>query len=145
VTIQYCESFLLEQLQAVHDFSSDAIKLALFDSNASFSRSTTAYSTSNELVGGGYTAGGQSLTLASGYPKIETTASGGIMAAVRFEIPAATWTFTDVLRPAWALMYNASQSDKAILSIRLGSRAAVGPYSITFPLSINPIIHISAP
>lgn len=141
MTIRHCESFLLEQLQGVHDFSSDTIKLALFDDNASFSRDTTAYTTTNELASGsGYTTGGATLVPASGYPKIENGS-----AAVRFTIPAATWTLATPHTIAWALMYNASKSDRAIMSIAFGTRTAVGPFSITFPLSINPIIRASAP
>jgi len=141
LTIQYCQSFLLEQLTGVHDLSSDTIKLALFDANAHFDQDTTAYGTTNELSsGGGYTTGGASLTLASGYPKIE-----GNYAAVRFGTPAATWTFTSIKNPTWALMYNSSQSDKAILSIYFGNRSAFGDFSITFPLSLDPIITARAP
>jgi len=141
VTIQYCQSFLLEQLTGVHDFSSDTFKLALFDANAHFDQDTTAYSTSNEIANGtGYTTGGATLALASGYPKIE-----GNYAAVRFGTPAASWTFTSIKNPTWALLYNTTASNKAILSIYFGNRSAFGDFSITFPLSLDPIITARAP
>ena len=141
MTIQYCQSFLLEQLTGTHDFSSDTIKLALFDVNASFDQDTTTYSTANELANGtGYTTGGATMALASGYPKIENG-----FGAVRFATPAATWTFTSIKNPTWALMYNASKSNRAIMSIFFSNRSAFGDFSITFPLSLDPIITAKAP
>ena len=56
-----CTSFKQELLQAKHDFtngSGDTFKLALYDNSASFNAATTAYTTSNEVSGTGYSAGG---------------------------------------------------------------------------------------
>lgn len=140
MSIYYCQSFLLDSVSAVHDFATDTIKLALFDSNAAFSSATTAYSVTNEVpTGSGYTAGGVTLSLVSTYPKIEDSA-----AAVRFQ--PATWTFTANRTLKWALMYNASKSNKAILCIDLGTERAYRlEFSIEFPLSTNPIVRLVAP
>ena len=54
-------SFKQELLQAKHDFtnsSGDTYKLAMYTNSASFDASTTAYTTSNEISGTGYSAGG---------------------------------------------------------------------------------------
>lgn len=138
--IQYCKSFLLEQLQGVHDFSSDTIKIALFDGSASFDDDTTAYSTSNEISDSGYTAGGATLALSTGYPQIE---SG--MGAVRFDAPS--WTLAGSVAVRWALIYNATESNKAILSIDLFGQAKTlsGPLTVTFPTNMAPIINNRAP
>ncbi len=60
-----CTSFKQELLTGSHDFTNgnDVFKLALYDNNASFNASTTAYTTSNEVsASGSYSAGGGTLT-----------------------------------------------------------------------------------
>ena len=61
-----CTSFKQELLTGSHNFtnsSGDTFKLALYDNNASFDASTTAYTTSNEVGNSGsYSAGGGALT-----------------------------------------------------------------------------------
>jgi hypothetical protein len=58
ITQAMCTSFKSEILQEGHQLATDTIKLALFTSSASLGAGTTAYSTSNEVSGTGYTAGG---------------------------------------------------------------------------------------
>lgn len=60
-----CTSFKKELLFGVHDFdasSGDTFKLAMYTNSASFTAATTAYTTSNEVSGSGYSAGGGALT-----------------------------------------------------------------------------------
>ena len=64
-------SFKAEMLQAIHDLSTDTLKLALFTSGADLTPATTAYSATNEVVASGYTAGGVP-TLEGVREKIET-------------------------------------------------------------------------
>ena len=59
-----CDSFKKELLQGKHDFdtSSDTYKLAMFTNSATLGKSTTNYTTSNEVTSpSGYTAGGKAL------------------------------------------------------------------------------------
>ena len=59
-----CDSFKKELLQGKHDFdtSSDTYKLAMYTSSATLGKSTTNYTTSNEVSSpSGYTAGGKAL------------------------------------------------------------------------------------
>ena len=51
--------------------SGDTIKLALYTSSATLNATTTAYTTSNEVSGTGYTAGGT--TLSSQSVTLDTT------------------------------------------------------------------------
>ena len=44
------------------DFAVDTIKIALYTNSATLDASTTAYTTTGEVVGTGYTAGGNTLT-----------------------------------------------------------------------------------
>ena len=68
ITSAVCNSFKTEVLQALHNFtasSGNSFKLALYTSSATLNKSTTAYSTSNEITnssGSAYTAGGKALT-----------------------------------------------------------------------------------
>ena len=61
-----CTSFKKELLEGVHNFKNSGgstFKLAMYTNSASFTAATTAYTTSNEVSGTGYSAGGGSLTM----------------------------------------------------------------------------------
>ena len=68
ITQAMCTSFKQELLEGKHDFrtSGHTFNIALFTSSATLGASTTDYSTTNEVSGTGYTAGGQALTTAGG-------------------------------------------------------------------------------
>ena len=60
-----CTSFKKELMEAKHNFLNSGgndFKLALYTSSASLGAGTTAYTTSNEVSGTGYSAKGSSLT-----------------------------------------------------------------------------------
>ena len=59
-----CTSFKQELLIGAHNFTNGAhtFKLAMYTNSASFTAATTAYTTSNEISGTGYSAGGGTLT-----------------------------------------------------------------------------------
>jgi hypothetical protein len=68
VTQTLCTSFKIALLDGEMDFSGDtsqAFKIALYTSSATLDATTTAYSTNNEVSGTGYTAGGNTLTIAA--------------------------------------------------------------------------------
>ena len=50
-------------LDGSFDFGSDTFYIALYTANAVLNEATTAYTTSGEVSGTGYTAGGQALTV----------------------------------------------------------------------------------
>jgi len=76
----------------------------------------------------------------STYPKIEQG-----QGAVRFVTPVE-WTFDNGKLIKWALLYNASKSNKTILSVELSKEvSAIGPFRLNFPLSAAPIINHRAP
>ena len=78
-----CTSFKKELLEGVHNFKNSGgstFNLALYTSSASLDASTTAYTTSNEVSGTGYTAKGGALIFndtASGDPAVAVLAFGG--------------------------------------------------------------------
>ena len=77
ITAATCTSFKQELFKGIHNFdqggSPDTYKLALYSSSAALGASTTAYTTSGEVSGSNYTAGGATLTLKSGTPTTDGT------------------------------------------------------------------------
>ena len=68
ITQAMCTSFKVALLNGEIDFSGDTsqtVKIALFTSSATLSAATTAYSTTNEVTGTNYVAGGNTLTIAA--------------------------------------------------------------------------------
>lgn len=110
ITAGLTTSFKYQLLLGQHDLSVDTIKIALYTVDASLGPSTTAYTTTNEVTGTGYTAGGVTAT------NVTVVSSNGV-AFVSFDNP--TWagvTFTT----QGALIYNASKSNKSIGLINFG-------------------------
>jgi hypothetical protein len=112
-------------LDEVHDLVADTIKIALFTSSASLGATTTAYSTSNEVSGSGYSAGGETLTN-------RVVATSGTTAY--FDADDPTWTSASFTARG-ALVYNSSASDKAIAVLDFGGDFTVssGTFKIVFP------------
>jgi hypothetical protein len=127
ITQAMCTSFKQELLTGTHNFTTgqDTIKLALYTSSASLDASTTAYSTSNEASGTGYSAGGNTLTNI-------TPTTGGTTAFTDFNDTDFT---SSSITARGALIYNSSQSDKAICVLDFGSdkTSSNGTFSIVFP------------
>ena len=118
-----CTSFKAELYQGVHNLLTDNIYIALYTGNASLDYATTAYSSANEVVATGYTAGGQKLLN-------PTVNSSGYTAYVSFSNPS----WTAALTARCALIYNASKSNKAIAVLDFGSdKTSTTTFSITLP------------
>ncbi len=130
-------SFKVEILNGVHAFGSavirataapDVFKLALYTSSATLGAATTAYTTSDEVSSSGtnYTAGGLTLTIS------QVPTSTGTTAFLDFDdltFPSATLTARG------ALIYNATQSNKAVAVLDFGSdkTSTAGNFTIQFP------------
>ena len=54
-----CNSFKSGLIDGDFDFDTDTFKIALYTNSASLNAETAAYTTSGEVVGSGYTAGGE--------------------------------------------------------------------------------------
>lgn len=145
ITTAMCTSFKQELLQGKHNFTASTghtFKIALFTSSASLDASTTDYSTSNEVVGTGYSAGGNTLT------NVTPTTSG-------------TTAFTDFADTTWssatitangALIYNTtsaggSGTTDAVCALAFGGdkTSTNGDFVIQFPTAdaSNAIIRIA--
>lgn len=115
-------SFKAELYEGVHDLLTDTIKIALYTANASLGESTTAYTTDNEVSGGGYTAGGVVMT------GITINTSGGT-AYVNF----GNVTFGAQATARGALIYNASKANRSIAVLDFGADKTSSNFTITMP------------
>jgi hypothetical protein len=119
-------SFKLESWQGIHDLDTDTLKFALYTGNATLDSTTTVYTTSNEVVGAGYTAGGVLLT------GVVLTLSG-TTAYLTFDNP--TWSGTSFICRG-ALVYNFSKADRSIAVIDFGDdKTASGSFVVNMPVA----------
>jgi hypothetical protein len=127
-------SFKVELLQAVHNFgptSPNTFKVALYTAAANLGTTTTVYTTSNEVTGAGYTAGGNTLVISTS-PTASNNSSG---------IPTAFASFTNsswtnaTFTARGALIYNSTQGNKSVAVLDFGSDKTVNndTFQIIFP------------
>lgn len=137
-----CTSFKKAVLDGEMDFSSDTaqtFKIALFTSDATLSAATTAYSTSNEVSGTGYTAGGETLTIATNPTTSGTTAY--------LDFDDVTWSSATITARG-ALVYKADGSGNpavAVLDFGADKTSTAGDFTVQFPTAdaSNAIIRIA--
>ena len=141
-TQSMCTSFMGELMTATHNFgtaptrgtsAADTFKGALYLTTATVDAATTAYSTTGEVTGTGYSAGGVTVTNAT--PPTATNASA--TAGVAYWTPSASLTYTSVtLTTAFdaVLIYNSTQSNKAVSVHTFGSQTiTAGTFTLTMP------------
>ena len=140
ISTAMCTSFKQEILVGTHNFtatSGNTFKLALYTSSASLGASTTAYTTSNEVSGTGYTAAGAALT------SVTPTTSGTTALCDFADLTFSSSTIT----ANGALIYNDTQSDKAVCTLAFGGdkTSTAGDFTIQFPTAdaSNAIIRIA--
>ena len=127
-------SFKVELLQAVHNFgptSPNTFKVALYTAAANIGPATTIYSTTNEVTGTGYTAGGNTLVI-SVSPTSGNNSSNISTAYVSFN--NSTWT-NATFTCRGALVYNSTQGNKSVAVLDFGSDKTVNndTFQIIFP------------
>lgn len=115
-------------MSALHDFDNpggNTFKIALYTSSATLGASTTAYSTSNEVTGTGYTAGGNTLV------SVSPTTSG---TTAYVDFADTTWSSATITANG-ALIYNANSSNAAVITLAFGSdkSSSNGDFVIVFP------------
>ena len=139
-TQSMCTSFMGELMTATHNFgtapiraatTADTFKAALYLTSATVNAATTAYSSTNEVTGTGYTAGGVTVTNATAPIATNSSATAG----VAYWTPSASITYTTVtLSTAFdaVLIYNSSQSNKAVSVHTFGSQTiTAGTFTLT--------------
>jgi hypothetical protein len=140
-------SFKVDLLNGIHAFgttvtrgstTADTFKIALYTSSATLDATTTAYSTSNEVAGTGYSAGGNTLSVSQTPTSTSTTAW--------LDFADTTWSASTITANG-ALVYNSTQSDKAVAVLAFGGdkTSTNGDFTVIFPTadSSNAIIRIA--
>jgi len=131
-----------ELLTATHNFgtspvrgtsAADTFKGALYLASATLNASTTTYSTTGEVTGAGYSAGGVTVTNATAPASTNTSSTAG----TAYWTPSASITYTNVtLSTAFdtVLIYNSTQSNKAVSVHTFGSQTVTaGTFTLTMP------------
>jgi len=138
-------SFKVQLAQGLHNFgptSPNTFYIALFTSAATLNAATTVYSTQlvGEVVGTGYTQGGQQLTIT------QAPTSGSTGGTVAY------WSFANVVwSPAaftarGALIYNSSQNNASVFLLDFGAdKTCANSFTVTMPAinSTNAIMRIA--
>ena len=131
-------SFKVQILQGVHNFGptdADTFKIALYTANATLDANTTEYTSTNEITGTGYDAGGIEL-------EVNPTPSYGINTQ---QIPTAFVSFNPAqwdnasFTARGALIYNSTQGNKSVAVLDFGSDKTVvnQTFTITFPAATS--------
>jgi hypothetical protein len=116
-------SFKAECWQAIHNLLTDTLKIALYTGASTLDASTTAYTTTNEITGAGYTAGGATITGV-------TLNSSGYTVYVSFNNPS----WSGALTARYALIYNASKANRSIAVLDFGAdKTSTTTFVVTLP------------
>jgi len=143
ITQAMCTSFKVALLDGEMDFSSNTsqtFKIALYTSSATLGAATTAYATTNEVSGTGYTAGGNTLTISA------NPASSGTTAFLDFA--DTTWTDATITARG-ALIYKSGGGNPAVAVLDFGAdkTSTAGDCQVQFPTAdaTNAIVRIATP
>ena len=126
-----CTSFKKELMTATHNFtnsSGNTFNLALYTNSASLGAATTAYTSSNETSGTGYSAKGAALT------NVTPTSSGTTGFTDFADLTFSTVTIT----ARGAMIFNESATgDPAVCILDFGSdkSASSGDFTVQFPVA----------
>ena len=132
ITSAICNSFKQEVLQAIHNFtasSGNTFNLALYTSSATLNKSTTAYSSSNEISntsGSAYSAKGKALTSVT--PVLSTDTAVCDFADV-------SWTSASFTANGCLIFNDSASGDQSVCAIAFGSDKTVtsGTFTVQFP------------
>ena len=148
ITQSMSTSFKVNILKGLHAFgtsviragtTADSFKVALYTSSATLDATTTAYSSTNEVTGTNYTAGGAAITIVTAPTSTSTTAW--------LDFTDTTWA-TSTITARGALIYNdTSSGDLSVGALDFGSdkTSTAGNFTIVWPAgdSTNAIIRVA--
>lgn len=117
-----CTSFKLAQWTGDIDFATTQFKIALYTNAATLGESTSAYTSTGEVVATGYTAGGVALTVS-----LQPTADGSTV-----YVDFADATFSAALTARGALIYVDGGAAVAVLDFG-ADKTSIATFTIQFP------------
>ena len=122
-----CNSFKQQLFEGDFDFSvttTQTFKIALYTNDATLDQTTTAYTTTGEVVATGYTAGGGLIT-----PSLAIDSSTGI---AYIDFSNASWSGAFTARGA--LIYRVTTGNPAICVLDFGSdKTSTTTFVVEFP------------
>ena len=123
-----CNTFKTGLMNGTFNFTSGTFYIALYNNNATLDETTAAYTTTGEVSGTGYTAGGQVLTISQ-----TPTVGNGSVAYISFD--NAVWT--SALTARGALIYKAGDNG-AICVLDFGAdKTSTTTFTVQFPAITN--------
>tara|TARA_R100000781_G_scaffold67223_1_gene42391 strand:- start:1080 stop:1520 length:441 start_codon:yes stop_codon:yes gene_type:complete len=136
ITQAMATSFKVAILNGEMDFSadtSDTFKIALYTSSATLSAATTAYTTSNEVSGTGYTAGGNSLTIST------APTDGGSGTTAFLDFADVTWSSATITARGALIYRNSGSGNPAVAVLDFGAdkSSTGGNFVVQFPNATN--------
>jgi hypothetical protein len=133
-----CNTFKTGLMNGTFNFTSGTFYMALYTNAATLDATTTAYTSTGEVVASGYTAGGLALTIA----QIPTVGNSGTTAYISFN--NAVWTSS--LTARGALIYQTTTGNPAVCVLDFGAdKSSTSTFTVQFPNPSNTsaIIRIS--
>jgi len=125
-----CNSFKTGMMNGTFNFTSGTFKIALYTNAATLDATTTAYTSTGEVVASGYTAGGLALTIA----QTPTVGNSGNTAYISFN--NAVWT--SALTARGALIYQSGGGNPAVCVLDFGSdKTSKTTFTVQFPAVSN--------
>ena len=132
ITSAICNSFKQEILEAEHNFtasSGNTFNLALYDSSADLSKSTTAYTSSEEITntsGSAYSAKGNALTSVTPVLDSDTAVC---------DFANTSWTSASFTARGCLIFNDSHASDASVCAIDFGGDKTVtsGTFTVEFP------------
>ena len=142
ITQAMCTLFKKDVLLGDHHLDTDDIYIALYTSSASLDAATDGYTTSNEVSGSGYSAGGNALSSKA----VTENSTSGVFDAADPEWTSASFTARGALIYNTTLGDASSNSRGAIAVLNFGGDFTVagGTFKIVFPAATasNAIVRI---
>ena len=141
ISTAMCTSFKQEILVGTHNFTAttgNTFKLALFTSSASLGASTTAFATTNEVSGTGYTAKGATLT------RVDPSSSG---TTAFTDFANATFSSSTITARGAVIFNDDASNDASVIVLDFGAdkSSSSGDFQVVFPTAdaSNAIIRIA--
>ena len=133
ITQTLTDTFKQDCLDGAQNLGSggNTLKIALYTSSASLGATTTAYATTNEVSGTGYTAGG--VTLSS-----QAVAYDSSNNVAYFDAADPSWSSATITARG-ALIYNNTKSNASIAVLDFGSdfSSSNGTFQVQFPTAAH--------
>jgi hypothetical protein len=125
-----CNAFKTGLMNGTFNFTSGSFKIALYTNAATLDATTSAYTSTGEVVASGYTAGGLALTVS----QVPTVGNSGNTAYISFS--NAVWN--SALTARGALIYKSTTGNPAVCVLDFGSdKTSSATFTVQFPNPSN--------